>query len=134
MPSNLFGNGRCVSLYDWLVYAIIGGISVRRRSTSKSFFIRFLSSYILLLLIPFLTVFFMYFFAQSSIKKEIITANKNEFYQCVSLLDGKLNEMSVMAMNLSSAYDVQKFANGISNVSSAYDIYVLKKYLNGHSH
>ena len=59
---------------------------MKTRWHSKSFFIRFLVSYVMILIIPFLTLLLTYFITQQSIRNEILNSNANSLHQFLSLI------------------------------------------------
>ncbi len=98
----------------------------------KSFFFRFLRSYLIVLCIPFLTIAITYFHSQSTIRNEILSSNNNNLNQFITILDMELGGMVDKASQILGSNTVRKqvlFHYSPSNPSSAYEIYEVKKYL-----
>lgn len=106
---------------------IIGNILTR-----KSFFFRFLRSYLIVLLIPFTTILIMYNNAQKTIHEEILNSNANHMNQFVNIMDMKLDNMAEKTLQILSSGLIRKqalYQGLISDISSGYGIYETMKYL-----
>ncbi len=97
----------------------------------KSFFFRFMYSYLLVLLIPFSTILIMSWHAQKAIQDEIISANTSRLNQFVNIIDSELGNMIEKAYQIRNSKIVRRqVLNDSTKSESAYDIYATKKYLN----
>lgn len=97
-----------------------------------SFFWRFLSSYILLFLIPFCTILLTYNYASNSIKKSILDSNSNILYQFFSNVDAVFSEMSMVGMTLTNSQTIQHFSSHTTEelTKPTIDAYYLNKLIN----
>ena len=77
---------------------------------NKQFFWRFLGSYILLFMVPFLAMLMTYITAAVSIREEILSSNRNTLYQFFRSIDVMLNEISEKGMDLAYSPEVQEYA------------------------
>jgi len=106
-----------------------------KRFAKKSFYRRFLLSYFTLLIIPFLTIFFMYGYTQESIQSVIIESNAKSLYQFTGVLDSKFSEMSTRNISLLSSAPIVKpaIAGTTPSLESGYEVFVIKGYLSTYS-
>lgn len=102
-----------------------------RNFFTKSFFIKFLLSYLIVLLIPFTTITIMYLNAQKILQKETLASNANQLNQFVNIIDVNLDNMVEKATQILNSGIVRKPVLYYSSLSqpSAYEIYEVKKYL-----
>ena len=54
---------------------------MHRSKSNRSYFLRFLYSYLLILLVPFLTIFVTYFSADYTVRNEILLSSENSLHQ-----------------------------------------------------
>lgn len=100
--------------------------------TRKSFFFRFLRSYLIVLLIPFTTILIMYNNAQKTIHEEILNSNANQMNQFVNILDMKLDNMTEKTLQILNSGLIRKqalYQATFSDINSGYGIYETMKYL-----
>ncbi len=100
--------------------------------TRKSFFLRFLRSYLIVLIIPFSTILILYTNAQKIIHEEILTSNANHLNQFVNIIDMELSNMVEKTSQILSSGMIRKqvlYHSSLTSPSSGYDIYEVKKYL-----
>ena len=98
----------------------------------KSFFLRFLRSHLLVLLIPLAAILVMYYSAHVTIQEEILTANANSLNQFVTIIDREFNNMIEKASQILTSGAIRKqvlFTHNYTDPSSAYEIYETKNYL-----
>ncbi|MFQ9800970.1 MAG: hypothetical protein ACLR23_20880 [Clostridia bacterium] len=101
------------------------------RWNSKSFFTRFLVSYIAILIIPFLTLLLTYFVAQQSIRNEIVNSNANSLHQFFNVVDSKLEEMTSCAFQVLQDFSVKNIVYSAEDAFDGYKAYEARKYLTG---
>lgn len=71
----------------------------------KSFFRRFLISYAIVLIIPFLTILLTYFTAEHTVRQEILNSSANSLHQFFNVVDSRLSEMKHTAFqSLNNTY------------------------------
>ena len=104
---------------------------MKTRWHSKSFFIRFLVSYVMILIIPFLTLLLTYFITQQSIRNEILNSNANSLHQFFNVVDSKLAEMTSCAYQVLQDFSIKSIAYSPQNTFNGYKIYEARKYLSG---
>ncbi len=98
----------------------------------KSFFLRFLRSYLVVLLIPFTAITIMYSNAQKTLQEEILSSNASRLNQFVNILDIELDNMAEKASQILSSGIVRKQVitpNSLSLPSYSYGIIEVKNYL-----
>ncbi|MGF7145117.1 AraC-like DNA-binding protein [Anaerotaenia torta] len=98
----------------------------------KSFFLRFLRSYLIVLLIPFAAITIMYSNAQKTLQEETLSSNANRLNQFVNIIDIELGNMIEKASQILGSGILRKqvlYHSALSQPSSAYEIYEVKKYL-----
>lgn len=97
----------------------------------KSYFLRFLCSYLIVLLIPFTAIIILYSNAQKIIHEEILTSNANHLNQFVNILDMKLGNMVEKNSQIltSGAIRKQITLSSATKNSTGFEIYETKKYL-----
>ena len=103
--------------------------TMKTRWHSKSFFIRFLVSYVMILIIPFLTLLLTYFITQQSIRNEILNSNANSLHQFFNVVDSKLAEMTSCAYQVLQDFSIKSIAYSPQNTFNGYKIYEARKYL-----
>lgn len=69
---------------------------------AKSYFNVFLRNFLLVLCVPIITIFLLYFQAEKSVEKQIVSANNNTLYQFFRLIDEELDEMRNLVVTLGS--------------------------------
>lgn len=97
----------------------------------KSFFVRFLCSFIVVLMIPLITILFIYFTAEKMIKDEILSAADTSLSQFFNGLDSNLSEMIEVCTQAMYSTPVKSFAYTVkyTNEPDIYNQYEIKKLL-----
>ena len=106
---------------------------MRTLKRNKSFFRQFLTSYFVLLVIPFITIFITYFSAQTTIHDEITDSSANSLYQFFNVVDTKLFEMNGNVIQILNNSFVRQYAYDTSQnkTINPFITYEIKTYLNG---
>lgn len=68
---------------------------------AKSYFYVFLRNFLLILSVPIITIFLLYFQAEKSVEKQIVSANNNILYQFFRMIDEELDEMRNLVVTIS---------------------------------
>lgn len=99
----------------------------------KTFFQRFLFSYMLILLIPVLTICLTYAVAHRTIREEIVRANSNSLRQFGGIADSRLSVMAATVREVLQNAAIRDFANTHDNTDGpyGYGAYQVNKYLIG---
>jgi AraC-like DNA-binding protein len=108
-------------------------IRMHRQLATKSFFRRFLFSYLLILTVPVLTICLTYSVAQQSIREEIVRANVNSLRQFADIADSRLSVMAATVREVLQNATVRDFANTYDNRDDRYGYmaYQVNNYLIG---
>ena len=101
-----------------------------RKGHNRSFFVRFLYSYLMILLVPFLTIFVTYACAEVSIRNEILISSENSLHQFFNNVDSRLSEMVHTSFKVLQDDSVKRRAYE-SEAGNGYDTYQIKQYLSG---
>lgn len=103
----------------------------RKRFLARTFYWRFLASYLLISLIPFCAIIFTYFSTKNAIEDEIIKASSNSLYQFFNVVDTQVSEMSDINFAVLNTEVTQQRAYRSLDESSVplYETYELQKYL-----
>ena len=67
---------------------------------AKSYFYVFLRNFLLILGVPIITIFLLYFQAEKSVEKQIVSANNNILYQFFRMIDEELDEMRNLVVTI----------------------------------
>ena len=97
----------------------------------KSFFRRFLISYAIVLLIPFLTVLLTYFTAEHTVREEILNSSANSLHQFFKVVDSRLSEMehtAFQALNNTSV-KAQARRTRLPAIENAYSVHEARRAL-----
>ncbi len=106
---------------------------IKKTLNNKSFFKKFLVSYIIALSIPFFTIMFTYYVADKAIRKEIITSSESSLQQFFNVLDTNISEMIDIGAQVLNSENVKSYAyasNYQSKEDDPYQIFQIKKFLN----
>ena len=106
---------------------------MHRTIVTKSFFQRFLLSYLFVLAIPILTICLTYSVAHRSIREEIVRSNSNSLRQFAGIADSRFAVMAATAREVLQNTTVRDFANTYPDTRGdyGYKAYQVNTYLSG---
>ncbi len=106
---------------------------MKRLSTNRSYFRKFLYSYLLTLLVPFLTILVTYTAADITVRNEILLSSENSLYQFFGNVDTRLSEMVSTCFKVLQNNTVKRRAYDIQTGTpeNGYETYEIKQYLSG---
>lgn len=106
---------------------------MHRSKSNRSYFLRFLYSYLLILLVPFLTIFVTYFSADYTVRNEILLSSENSLHQFFGNVDTRLSEMMSTCFKAMQDSSVKRrcYSLRMGAPENGYETYEIKQYLNG---
>ena len=88
-------------------------MTVEGRMRNKSFFVKFFKDILLTLVVPLITIFFLYLQAESLIKEQILHSNQNILSRFFELMNVDAEEMKKTSISIRNEEKCQEYAKNI---------------------
>lgn len=105
---------------------------IRWKKGRKSYFYKFLMNFMLVLIVPVVTIIFIYLQAERTVKEQILISSSNTLTQFFQVLETIVDEMESVCISVGSSEECQYYSMYTERQpeKTVYQSYLLKKMLN----